>query len=68
MIEDTGIGIPEYNMNLIYDPFFTTKPKGMGLGLSFVRQVVEAHQGILEITSKPGEGTTVTIKIPPMES
>ena len=67
MIEDTGIGIPENNMNLIYDPFFTTKPKGMGLGLSFVRQVVEAHQGILEITTKSGEGTTVTIKIPPME-
>lgn len=68
MIEDTGTGIPENDMNLIYDPFFTTKPKGMGLGLSFVRQVVEAHQGILEITSKPREGTTVTIKIPPMES
>jgi len=67
MIRDTGIGIPEQDMNLIYDPFFTTKPKGMGLGLSFVRQVVEAHQGTLEITSKKGEGTTVTIKIPPMK-
>ena len=64
-IKDTGVGIPEKDMNLIYDPFFTTKPKGMGLGLSFVRQVVEAHQGTLEIKSKLGEETTVTIRIPP---
>ena len=64
IIEDTGRGIHEKDMDLIYDPFFTTKPKGMGLGLSFVRQVVEAHQGTVEITSKQDKGTTVTIKIP----
>ena len=68
IIKDTGIGIIEKDMNLIYDPFFTTKPKGMGLGLSFVRQVVEAHQGTIEISSSAGEGTKVTIKIPPMYS
>jgi len=67
-IIDTGKGIQEKDMNLIYDPFFTTKPKGMGLGLSFVRQVIEAHQGTVEITSKQDEGTKITIKIPQLNS
>ncbi len=62
-ITDTGVGIPEENMDLIYDPFFTTKLKGMGLGLSFVRQVVEAHNGTMTMASKVGAGTTTTIYI-----
>ena len=64
-IIDTGVGISEEDMNLIYDPFFTTKPKGMGLGLAFVRQVIENHEGRIKITSKLGEGTKVSIWIPP---
>jgi PAS domain S-box-containing protein len=62
---DTGIGISEEDMDFVYDPFFTTKQKGMGLGLAFVRQVVEAHNGTVKITSKLGEGTRISIRIPP---
>ncbi len=63
-VKDTGAGISDKNMDWIYDPFFTTKPKGMGLGLSFVRQVVEAHKGDINISSKEGKGTTILIRIP----
>ncbi|RLI02845.1 hypothetical protein DRO31_03195 [Candidatus Bathyarchaeota archaeon] len=64
IICDTGVGIPEESLLQIGQPFYTTKQKGMGLGLSFVRQVVESHEGTIKITSKTGKGTTITIKLP----
>ena len=63
-IIDTGIGLPKENMDLLYDPFFTTKDKGMGLGLSLVRQVVETHNGVMSLESEAGKGTSITIQIP----
>ncbi len=63
---DEGIGIPEENLGKIFDPFFTTKDvgKGTGLGLSILYRIVENHYGSIEVASKPGVGTTFTIKLP----
>ena len=61
---DTGIGIPETEMGSIFKPFYTTKPSGVGLGLTYCRRTVEAHGGIIEAESKVGEGTKITIVMP----
>lgn len=61
---DEGSGISLENQKKIFSPFFTTKPKGNGLGLSEVYKVVEAHHGSINFRSDPGKGTTFTIKIP----
>jgi two-component system sensor histidine kinase HydH len=64
IIEDSGIGIPEKDFNQIFDPFFSTKEKGSGLGLSIVYKLVEAHQGEIKVESKEGEGTKFIIFLP----
>lgn len=64
IIEDSGIGIPEKDFNQIFDPFFSTKEKGSGLGLSIVYKLVEAHQGEIKVESKEGEGTKFVIFLP----
>jgi two-component system NtrC family sensor kinase len=61
---DTGCGIDEDNLTRIFEPFFTTKERGTGLGLAITRQLIELHHGTIHITSSPGEGTTVTIRLP----
>jgi two-component system, NtrC family, sensor histidine kinase HydH len=63
-IEDTGTGISSENMKKIFNPFFTTKEKGSGLGLSIVRNIIEAHEGKISIESDEGKGTIVTINLP----
>ncbi|MDA8172741.1 MAG: ATP-binding protein [Nitrospiraceae bacterium] len=63
-VRDDGQGIKEADMERIFDPFFTTKKEGTGLGLPICRKIVEEHGGRLEIKSAPGEGTTVTVRIP----
>ncbi|MDJ1184582.1 sensor histidine kinase [Roseofilum casamattae] len=65
-IGDNGNGIPEKVKAQIFDPFFTTKPtgKGTGLGLSICYQVIQKHQGSIEVQSRPGKGTTFAIAIP----
>ncbi len=63
-ITDTGCGIPEEAIDKIFDPLFTTKAKGIGLGLAVCRSIIERHQGIIEVESKVGKGTTFTIKLP----
>jgi|GEM_PF-1692189 len=65
-LKDTGIGIPEENMEKIFDPGFTTWGVGIGvgLGLSIAYQIVKEHHGELKVESSPGNGTSVTIKIP----
>jgi len=64
IIEDSGIGIPEKDFNQIFDPFFSTKDKGSGLGLSIVYKLIEAHQGEIKVESKEGEGTKFIIFLP----
>jgi signal transduction histidine kinase len=61
---DTGEGVSPENLYRIYDPFFTTKEKGTGMGLSVVYQIIDKHQGEIHIDSKLGKGTTVTIELP----
>ncbi len=67
-IEDTGPGIPEENMDKVFDLYFTTKDGGTGVGLALVRQAVEMHNGEVEIRSRPGSGTTVVVRIPAAEN
>lgn len=62
-VKDYGCGINPNLMNKIGTPFFTTKPAGTGLGLSVCRRIIEEHHGLLQIDSKPGEGTTVEITL-----
>jgi signal transduction histidine kinase len=63
-IRDTGPGIRPDHLDKVFDPFFTTKDDGTGLGLSISYQIVNEHQGMLEVASRPGEGTTFTITLP----
>jgi len=63
-VSDTGIGIPESEMENLFKPFYTTKPSGVGLGLTYSRRTVVAHKGTIELESKAGEGTKITISMP----
>jgi signal transduction histidine kinase len=64
VIADNGSGIPEEIMNRIYEPFFSTKAKGTGLGLAVCSQIVKLHKGSINIKSELQNGTTVTINLP----
>ncbi|MDQ3819357.1 MAG: ATP-binding protein, partial [Acidobacteriota bacterium] len=63
-IEDTGRGIPKENLPLIFDPFFTTREEGTGLGLHAVQRIAQAHGGRVEVSSKPGRGSTFSLHLP----
>jgi signal transduction histidine kinase len=63
-IADTGAGITEENMGRLFEPFFTTKQNGTGLGLAVTRQIIEEHNGTIQVESRPGEGTTFTVMLP----
>ena len=63
-IEDNGLGISADNLNKIFDPYFTTKDKGHGLGLFSVYSIVKNHQGQIDVQSKPGSGTKFHIYLP----
>lgn len=63
-IKDSGIGMSEEVAGRIFDPFFSTKPMGTGLGLSVCYSIVQAHGGELTYASAPGKGTTATIQLP----
>ena len=62
--EDNGCGIPQENLEKIFEPLFTTKPKGIGLGLAITKRLIEQNKGTIEITSRVSQGTTFTIKLP----
>ncbi|MDD4652672.1 MAG: ATP-binding protein [Methanothrix sp.] len=63
-IRDDGVGIPEENIAKLFLPLFTTKPKGIGLGLAICKRMVEAHRGNIVIASKVNAGTEAIIEIP----
>ena len=63
-ITDNGTGIRKEDIAHIYDPYFTTKPSGTGLGLAIVHNIIDAHDGKMEIESSPGKGTTVILFFP----
>ena len=63
-ISDTGEGIPPENIRKLFDPFFTTKTRGTGLGLSVSFGIVKSHNGIINVESEAGKGTTFTVRLP----
>src|SRR3954468_21793071 len=63
-LHDSGPGIGAANMGKIFDPFFSTKERGTGLGLALVQHIVVDHGGQIEVVSPPGEGTTFTLTLP----
>lgn len=63
-VEDNGIGIPEEKLETIFEPNFTSKNSGMGLGLTMVRKMVEDYKGEISVTSEVGKGSKFTISLP----
>jgi len=63
-IIDTGTGIAKEDLDRIFDPYFTTKPSGTGLGMAIVQKILTAHHGEIKLDSEPGRGTRVTILLP----
>jgi signal transduction histidine kinase len=63
-VDDNGPGISPEGLDHIFDPFYTTKENGSGLGLSIAHSVVREHEGVIQVESKLGQGTTFRILIP----
>jgi CheY-like chemotaxis protein len=66
-IADTGSGIPEDHLQRIFDPYFTTKDQGSGLGLSVCYSIIKKHCGSISVESSPGKGSTFNITLPALE-
>jgi len=62
--KDSGIGIPKEDLDKIFEPLFTTKAKGIGLGLAVIKILVEGHGGTIEVESELGKGSTFTVNLP----
>jgi len=62
--KDTGEGISKENLPKIFEPLFTTKAKGTGLGLAMVKSIVDSHKGDIEVESEVGKGSSFTVKLP----
>jgi two-component system sensor histidine kinase PilS (NtrC family) len=67
-VTDTGSGINPESLPHIFEPFFSTKPEGSGMGLAVVHRVVQDHGGDVEVRSDPGGGTTFTLRLPLAEA
>jgi two-component system CheB/CheR fusion protein len=63
-VQDTGVGIPAAQRARIFEPLYTTKPGGSGLGLYIVHEIVAAHAGHVTVASEAGQGTTLTLTLP----
>jgi signal transduction histidine kinase len=63
-VQDSGIGVDQQNMGRLFEPFYTTKPEGMGLGSRISRSIIEAHGGRLWATPNAGPGVTVQFTLP----
>jgi signal transduction histidine kinase len=62
-VTDTGPGFTPEARARLFEPYFSTKSAGTGLGLAIVRRVVEGHGGSIDVTSAPGRGTTMRIRL-----
>lgn len=62
-IRDSGTGIPQAELRRIFEPFFSTKARGLGLGLAITKAIVENHRGQIQASSTPGEGTCFTVRL-----
>ena len=63
-VVDRGSGIDQEHREQIFNPFFTTKPEGVGLGLAIVARIVDAHSGSLDVESEPGRGSIFRLTLP----
>ena len=63
-IADTGKGIPKEKIKYLFDPFFTSKTSGPGLGLTLALRIIQEHRGTLSVESEPGKGTVFTVRLP----
>jgi signal transduction histidine kinase len=63
-VQDTGSGIPTAELARIFEPLYTTKPGGTGLGLYIVQEIAAAHAGTITVQSAEGQGTTFTLTLP----
>jgi signal transduction histidine kinase len=63
-VSDSGIGIPAEQLENVFNPFFTTKPRGVGLGLAMVSKFIDSHGGKVTVSSRAGEGSTFRIRLP----
>ena len=63
-ITDAGPGIDEEKATKIFEPFYTTKAGGLGLGMPYARKIIEQHGGTISLNSRPGEGTTISVVLP----
>ncbi|HEY6333787.1 MAG TPA: ATP-binding protein, partial [Blastocatellia bacterium] len=66
-ISDTGIGISEESLTKVFEPYFSTKQSGFGLGLAVTKKIIEEHQGHIEVSSRLNEGTTFTLTLPSVD-
>ena len=67
IVADSGCGIPPDVLPRIFDPFFSTKPSGTGLGLSVSDGIVREHGGTIDVETTPGQGTRFTITLPAID-
>ncbi len=67
-VADTGTGIEAKDLPRIMEPLYSTKARGLGLGLAIVRSIVEKNQGSLHVASEPGQGSTFTIRLTPSDA
>lgn len=63
-VQDSGVGIRAEDLSRLFEPFYTTKTGGSGLGLAIAYRIVQDHQGTISVTSHPGAGTTVVLRLP----
>ena len=63
-VENTGSGIDPENLHNIFNPFYSTKDSGLGLGLPLIYRIVTSHQGQIEVDNRPGEGVTFIVTLP----
>jgi signal transduction histidine kinase len=63
-IRDRGVGIPPEDLSRVFDPYFTTRRTGTGIGLAISRNIIEGLGGTIAMSSRPGEGTEVRLELP----
>ena len=63
-VQDEGVGIPAEELDSLFQPFHGTFPKGSGLGLAIVHRIVTDYNGEIQVSSRPGAGTTVSVRLP----
>ena len=67
-VKDNGIGIEKFNIDRIFEPKFTTKNSGMGLGLGIIKNIIENYKGTITFETQYGKGTTFTVSLPIINS